>query len=90
LWIISDANGNLLSRTYPNGRETGYTYDAASRMSTATTSAGTTIYAYDEAGNLISTGHPNGILDSRTYDGAERLTQVQGTQSDGTIVYSRS
>ena len=47
---LYDAAGNLLSRTYPNGQITGYSYDAAGEMMAATSSRGVTRYSYDPDG----------------------------------------
>jgi RHS repeat-associated protein len=63
-----DRVGNRMSQTV-NGTTTGYTVDAADRM----TSANGVAYAWDDNGNLLNDG-----VRSYSYDFANRLTEVSG------------
>ncbi|MGA9761099.1 MAG: RHS repeat-associated core domain-containing protein [Gaiellaceae bacterium] len=85
-----DSDGNVTSRTYPNGLKTSYTYNAAGEMTTAKAGRDKTYYIYDANGKLSSTLHPNGILDTRSYDAAGRLSDISSTDSKGKPLYSRS
>ncbi|MGD0166923.1 MAG: hypothetical protein ABSC51_06505 [Gaiellaceae bacterium] len=85
-----DGNGNLLSRTYPDGLQTSYSYDAAGELTSASVGSKKTLYTYDADGRLASTLHPNGILDTRSYDASGRVSEIEGTSSEGVPLYSRS
>ncbi|MGB0371721.1 MAG: RHS repeat-associated core domain-containing protein [Opitutales bacterium] len=80
-----DANGNILSVTYPNEidslRAVGSTYDALNRLETETSAGVTHTYTYDKAGNRRDTtyGETSRVIAS-TYDVLNRLE----TLTDGT------
>ena len=79
-----DPNGNLT--TTPDAT---YTYDAANRVTSSTTSAGTTTYGYDGWGNLVRVT-TNGVVHDLVLDEAAGLPQVLGTVSaNGTTRVAR-
>ncbi|GAA5531567.1 hypothetical protein Hgul01_05392 [Herpetosiphon gulosus] len=79
-----DANGNLT--TTPDAT---YTYDAANRVTSSTTSAGTTTYGYDGWGNLVRVT-TNGQVQDLVLDEAAGLPQVLGTvTANGTTRVAR-
>lgn len=79
-----DPNGNLT--TTPDAT---YTYDAANRVTSSTTSAGTTTYGYDGWGNLVRVT-TNGVVQDLVLDEAAGLPQVLGTVSaNGTTRIAR-
>jgi RHS repeat-associated protein len=68
--------GNLVTLTYPDGRQVHYEYDAANRLVKVTDwAARVTQYDYDKNGRLISTLRPNGTQQTRVYDKAGQLVQ---------------
>jgi RHS repeat-associated protein len=85
-----DLDGNLLSRTYPNGLKTSYSYNDPGELIMASVKGKKTLYSQDPNGNLVSTLHPSGILDERSYDAAGRLTKIKGKDSHGRFFYVRS
>jgi RHS repeat-associated protein len=71
-----DAVGNLITLTYPDGKQVHYEYDAADQLITVTDWANrVTRYDYDKNGRLISINRPNGTQQSRVYDLAGQLLQ---------------
>jgi len=71
-----DAVGNLITLTYPDGKQVHYEYDAADQLITVTDWANrVTRYDYDKNGRLISIVRPNGTQQTRVYDVAGQLTQ---------------
>ena len=80
--------GYVKSITYPNGLKTTYNYDNINRVTSMTTTKGTTtintlLYEYDSNGNVVSETR-NGAETTYTYDSLDRLLSV--TYSDGTSV----
>jgi RHS repeat-associated protein len=70
--------GNLVTLTYPDGRQVHYEYDAANRLVKVTDwAARVTTYEYDQNGRVISTLRPNGTQQSRVYDKAGQLLQLK-------------
>jgi RHS repeat-associated protein len=70
--------GNLVTLTYPDGRQVHYEYDAANRLAKVVDWAGrVTAYEYDQNGRLIKTLRPNGTQQSRVYDKAGQLLQIK-------------
>ncbi|MFL5962076.1 MAG: DUF6531 domain-containing protein [Gaiellaceae bacterium] len=82
-----DINSNLLSRAYPDGSQTTYTYDADNHMATASTGGKTTSYGYDSAGDLVTTTLPasNGYSETDIYDNAGRLIEVKNANATATL-----
>lgn len=78
-----DPVGNITSRTYPGGTNTGYTYNNNNELTGATSGGATTTYGYDPAGNLTQTTLPssNGYIETRTYDSAGRLVEVNNAKN---------
>ncbi len=71
-----DAVGNLITLTYPGGKQVDYEYDAADQLITVTDWANRiTRYDYDKNGRLISIVRPNGTQQTRVYDLAGQLLQ---------------
>jgi len=71
-----DAVGNLITLTYPDGKQVNYEYDAADQLITVTDWANrVTRYDYDKNGRLISIVRPNGTQQTRVYDFASQLLQ---------------
>lgn len=82
-----DEVGNLVTLTYPDGKQVKYTYDAADRMSGVTDWAGrTTAYEYDANGRLIKTTRPNGTVQTLSYDAAGQLLEQKDTDRNGNII----
>lgn len=80
--------GYVKSITYPNGLKTTYNYDNINRVTSMTTTKGTTtintlLYEYDSNGNVVSETR-NGAETTYTYDSLDRLLSV--TYSDGSSV----
>ena len=76
-----DVNGNRASLGYPNGVQTGYTYDSLNRLtqlSTTHPASGVTIQGYaftlGPAGNRTQIAEADGHVRSYTYDSLYRLT----------------
>lgn len=90
-----DADGNVTSRTYPDGTAVAQTYDNEQRLAGVTStppgggSGPAATYRYDAAGNLTARTLPaaNGYVESRSYDNAGRLLQV--SNGKGTSILSR-
>ncbi len=71
-----DAVGNLITLTYPDGKQVHYEYDAADQLITVTDWANRiTRYDYDKNSRLISIVRPNGTQQTRVYDLAGQLKQ---------------
>ncbi|MCL5290246.1 MAG: hypothetical protein M1489_04325 [Firmicutes bacterium] len=82
-----DANGNLITLTYPGGRQVQYQYDAADRLVKVTDWAGRiTSYEYDPNGRLVNTTHPNGAETTRAYDDAGRQTQQKDVDTNNSVI----
>lgn len=82
-----DAVGNLITLTYPGGRQVQYQYDASNRLVKVTDWAGRiTSYEYDPNGRLVKTLHPGGTSTTRAYDDASRLIQMKDVNNSGGII----
>jgi len=76
LQYFYDEVGNLVTLTYPDGRQVHYEYDAANRLvKVIDWAARVTTDNYDKNGRLINTLRPNGTQQSRVYDDAGQLVQ---------------
>jgi RHS repeat-associated protein len=82
-----DNAGNVLSRTYPDGEKTAYTYNNDNEQATQTADAATTTYGYDAAGHLTSAALPStvGYTETRTFDAVGRLTAAQTSTGTATL-----
>ena len=81
-----DVLGNLVTLTYPNGRDVNYTYDKNGNILTMTDWEGRkTSYGYDENGRLIKTARPNGTVETRAYDKAGRLIEIIDKKGDSEV-----
>ena len=89
-----DGNGNITSRTWPDGTHLSATFNAANRITSLTAADGvagasgeTWQFGYDVAGRPTSTTMPGGTGSStgRTYDRAGRLTDLNTTAGDDEI-----
>ena len=82
---VYDALGRKTSMTDPTG-QTGYAYDALSRLLTKTTPGNNTItYTYDSEGNRLTVVDQNNRTITNTYDVLNRLNTVQ--DQNGTTTY---
>ena len=80
-------NGQLLDQT-------GYTYDAAGRVTALTyrspamgiNNAQITTYQWDAGNRLTQKGLPDGILVAYSYDQANRVMQIQYLRADATVI----
>jgi RHS repeat-associated protein len=82
-----DANGNLITLTYPDGKKVTYTYDADNRLATVTDwVARVTQYTYDADSRLVKTVRPNGTVQTQTFDAAGQLTGLADTASDHSTI----
>lgn len=83
------ADGSISSVTYPDHRETLYTYDADGRMTRQSQKGKNTDYTWDQAGNLLTTTLPTApaITEARTYDRAGRLASI--SEGAGTRQFTR-
>lgn len=80
-----DANGNRTSVRDPDSLTTRYGYDALNRVSSVTSSAGTSGYAYDRSSRKTRVSYPNGSRADYRYDGLGRLEQLSNTQSGALV-----
>jgi RHS repeat-associated protein len=87
-----DHDGNVTSRTWPDGTSTTATFDAADRMKELTVHGGGTgdaryTFGYDAAGRLTTTTYPsgNGLVTDRAYDRAGRLSGVDSHDAGGAL-----
>jgi YD repeat-containing protein len=84
-----DANGNLTTLTYPDGKVARYTYDTANRLQTVTDWLGnSTVHNYDAAGNLFSSQNANGTLTGYQYDAGNLLMALINASATGKIIAS--
>jgi RHS repeat-associated protein len=73
-----DSNGNVTSRTFPDGTAITADYDADNRITELTAAGDTWTFGYDPAGRRTSAGLPAGDLTERlSYDRAGRLTGIE-------------
>ncbi|MCI4145766.1 DUF6531 domain-containing protein [Streptomyces sp. MMS20-AI2-20] len=80
-----DDAGQLLSRKYPDGQQTTYTYSAEGDRATATTNGAKTTYAHAIPHLLTSVTLPNGYTEARTYDRNQQLTDIVSSNSTKTL-----
>ncbi|HEX6467513.1 MAG TPA: DUF6531 domain-containing protein [Streptosporangiaceae bacterium] len=82
-----DADGNVTSRTYPDGDTATFGYDDDGDLASQTAGGATTQYGYDPAGHLVTAILPpgNGYTETRSYDAAGRLTKIAGAKSGTTL-----
>jgi RHS repeat-associated protein len=72
-----DTNGNVTSRTFPDGTAITADYDADNRIRELTAAGDTWTFGYDPAGRRTSADTPAGDLVERlSYDRAGRLTGI--------------
>jgi RHS repeat-associated protein len=85
-----DGDGNVTSRTLPDGTTEAATFDAADRMTGLTASGGVAgagagyTFGYDPAGRLTSTAGP-GLTTTRGYDQAGRLSDLSSQNGSGVV-----
>jgi RHS repeat-associated protein len=89
-----DNAGNLQSYLYPNGVQSGFSYNALNRLTNMTLSNGATIASYGytlgAAGNRTAVTESGGRQVSYTYDALYRLTgeTIAGGPVNGSIGYT--
>ncbi len=77
-----DKDGNLVSETYPDGRQVAYPVNAVNLpvgMSETQAGQATSLasnFSYDKVGNLLALAYGNGLVMQRVYDAANRLAQM--------------
>lgn len=83
-YMTYDANGNMLSRTLPDGSRGSWTYDSLNNILSHTNGRGdTTSYIYDTAGNKTSQTAPGNAVTSWTYDPAGTGLPISTTDPRG-------
>ncbi|MFG6417365.1 RHS repeat-associated core domain-containing protein, partial [Roseateles sp. DC23W] len=88
LTIGYDANGNVITLTDVQGRQTLHRYDAQDRVYETTAPDGGVIhYAYDARGRLWTVTDPRGLLTTFTYDGFGQVL-TQASPDTGTTTYT--
>lgn len=71
--------------TAPGQETTGYSYDAAGRLTGVTRGAQSVSIDHDQAGRRSSVTLPNGVQQSYDYDSASRLTGIDYTRGSSTL-----
>jgi RHS repeat-associated protein len=84
---VYDNNGNVTSRTYPDGTVVTAGFDDGGQMVGVTDPGGAVQFVYDPDGNPITTVFPNGVTRATVFDGASRVAEVKNTA--GTVVLSK-
>jgi RHS repeat-associated protein len=86
-----DANGNILTVTYPDNKTVTYTYDNLNRMKTVKDwNNRTIIYNYMRDNRLQSVSYPNGMTLTYDYDDAGRQKGKTMKRSDNSVIASYS
>lgn len=87
LQYVYDTVGNLVTLTYPDGKQVHYAYNAADQLSKVTDWAGReTRYSYDANGRLVQVVRPNSTQMTRSYDIVGQLVQQQDMASNGEVI----
>ena len=82
-----DAVGNLITLTYPDGKQVHYEYDVADRLVKVTDWANRiTSYTYDANGRLTQVVRPNATQMIRDYDVAGQLLQQKDVDNEGELI----
>ncbi|PYG87917.1 RHS repeat-associated protein, partial [Ruminiclostridium sufflavum DSM 19573] len=81
-----DAVGNVTKVTDLKGNETGYTYDASSRMETVAYGGKTTEYEYDENGRRKAITYDGGVKEEYGYDRDNRLISMTNKKPNGSSI----
>jgi len=88
-----DSNGNVRSRTWPDGTTVTSTFNAANQLSTLSVAGGQAgsaaqyTFEYDPSGRLSKTTYPtaNHLVTDRAYDRAGRLSDLHSRNDSGTV-----
>ncbi|WP_213007020.1 DUF6531 domain-containing protein [Paractinoplanes toevensis] len=88
-----DLNGNVTSRTWPDGTKVNASFDESNEMTGLTVQGGVAGsaqaaygFSYDAAGNLARTTYPGGgPVTDRGFDRAGRLVDVHSHDDTGTV-----
>jgi RHS repeat-associated protein len=80
-------DGEIKTRTYPDGSTVTATYDGDRRLASVTADAQTTTYSYDADSQLTKTTLPagNGYTETTTYDPAGRIDSISDTNDKSTL-----
>jgi YD repeat-containing protein len=85
-----DDDGNVTTRTWPDGTTVKATFDADDRMSTLTAQGGVAgsrsvnyTFGYDPAGRPTTVTGPGGVVTERGYDRSGRLVDVNNHDGSG-------
>lgn len=83
-WTYNAATGNLLQKTYADGRGMSYTYTPGGKLKTETNARGNvTTYSYDSAGKQISSQvNDNGTTPTKIYDYDQMGRRIRVTTVD--------
>ncbi len=81
---VFDADGNLITLTYPGSRAVTYSYDSLDRLTNITDWAGrVTSFTYDQANKVTSATRPNGTCRTLQYDGGGQVTSIVEENKSG-------
>ena len=82
-----DVAGNLVTLTYPDGKQVFYAYDAADQLVKVTDWANRiTRYTYDANGRLTQVVRPNSTRMTRDYDAAGQLVQQRDVDVESELI----
>lgn len=87
-WIYDNATGNLLQKTYADGRGMSYTYTPGGKLKTETNARGNvTTYSYDVAGRQIAAQvNDNGMTPAKTFS-YDQLDRQVSAAIEGVVAY---
>jgi RHS repeat-associated protein len=82
-----DGVGNITEVQTPTQTITK-SYDALNRLKTVTDTQGTVTYTYDAIGRQTTAAYSNGLETHHEYDSRNRVTNIEHTNSTGTVLQS--
>jgi RHS repeat-associated protein len=84
-----DAAGNLITLTYPDGKNVTYNYDAARRLTSVTDWASrVTSYTYDMDSRVATITRPDQSTETFTYDAAGQITQSTDLTASLNVIHN--
>jgi len=84
-----DAAGNLITLTYPDGKQISYGYDAARRLTSVTDWASrVTSYTYDVDSRVATITRPDRSTETFTYDAAGQITNSVDLTASNNVIQS--
>ncbi|MGE5417225.1 MAG: DUF6531 domain-containing protein [Acidobacteriota bacterium] len=82
-----DKVGNLLTLTYPGGKQVTYEYDSCNRLKKVIDWNGReTVYDYDANSRLKTTTRPDGSIETRGYNVAGQIKQIKDVDKNNHVV----